>query len=182
MAAKLTAYAARAGVADVALVADAYHIAMQPRLRYLASVFHPDMLHPARTALILLENAGCTDARVLAAAQVTETLTSAMRVPSRDIAMALGDQVAELALAVPDPAAREETLVEELVTADEDVALIAVAERLDHARHLHMRDAAGWPAYFRQTVSVYLPLAERVNEELFLRFQRWANAFQRRLS
>jgi (p)ppGpp synthase/HD superfamily hydrolase len=182
MAAKLSVYATRAGVDDVALVTDAYHIAMQPRLAHLPDVFHHDMLHPARTALILLENAGCNNARVLAAAQVTETFAPEMRVAPHEIAAALGDPVAGLARAVPDPIAHEETLIEELVTADDDVALIALAERLDHARHLHMRDDAGWRAYFEQTVMVYLPLAERVNEELFLRFQRWASAFQRRLS
>jgi hypothetical protein len=29
---------------------------------------------------------------------------------------------------------------------------------------------------------VYMPLAQRVNDDLFLRFFRWATAFEKRLS
>jgi (p)ppGpp synthase/HD superfamily hydrolase len=182
MAEKLAVYATRAGVADVALVTDAYHLAMPPRLAQLHDVFHPDLLHPARTALILIENAGCNDAHVLAAAELTETLAPQMRIAPAEIEAALGHEVVKLVRAVPDPLTRTDTLLEELVTADHDVALIALAERLDHARHLHMRASTDWQSYFDQTVSVYLPLAERVNAELARRFERWATAFQRRLA
>lgn len=181
MAEKLGVYATRAGVDNVALVTDAYHLAMRRRLDQLPDVFHHDMLHPARTALILIENARCTRADVLAAAAVTETLFPLMRPEANEIAGALGNEVALLAQAVPDPA-DEEMLVERLVTASDDVALIAHAERLDHARHLHMRDRSLWRAYFEQTTSVYMPLAQRVNEDLFLRFLRWSTAFEKRLS
>lgn len=182
MAEKLGVYATRAGVADVGLVSDAYHIAMRPRLRKLSDVFHPDMLHPARTALILIENAGVRDAKLLAAAQLTETLSSDLRV-SQDEVVALGSDVAEIVEAVPNPLYYEdEMLVERLVTADREIGMIAVAERLDHARHLHMRDAAEWRVYFETTVGVYLPLALRVNEDLARRLERWARAFERRLS
>ena len=180
MSEKLHVYAARAGVGDVGVVTDAYHIAMQIRLPFLRDVYHYDMLHPARTALILIENAGCTDGRVLAAAVVTETLAPEMRVPAAVIEAALGPDVAALNAAIPDPA--EETLIEKLVTADDDVALIALAERLDHARHLHMRDPSHWRGYFTQTASVYAPVAERVNAELFRRYERWIRAFEQRLS
>ena len=181
MAEKLSVYATRAGVDDVPLVTEAYQLAIRPRLEHLSDVFHHDMLHPARTALILIENARCTRASVLAAAQVTETLFPEMRAEPEKIAGSLGKDVALLAEAVPDPA-DEEMLVEQLVTSSDDVALIALAERLDHARHLHMRERSLWRAYFDQTVSVYLPLAQRVNEDLFLRFVRWTSAFEKRLS
>ena len=181
MAEKLGVYATRAGVDNVALVTEAYHLAVLPRLAHLSDVFHHDLLHPARTALILIENARCTKASVLAAAEVTETLFPQMRTQPGEIADALGHHVALLAEAVPDPA-DEETLVERLVTASDDVALIALAERLDHARHLHMRERSLWRAYFDQTASVYMPLAQRVSEDLFLRFFRWATAFEKRLS
>ena len=181
MAEKLAVYATRAGVNDVGLVSDAYHIAMRPRLQFLPDVFHPDMLHPARTALILIENARCTDSGLLAAAQVTETLLPELRVGSDDVA-ALGDDVAQIAGAVPNPLdCDRESLVEQLVTAEPEIAMIAVAERLDHARHLHMREDAAWRDYYDETVAVYLPLADRVHEELARRLERWARAFQRRL-
>jgi (p)ppGpp synthase/HD superfamily hydrolase len=181
MGAKLAVYATRAGVDDVDLVTDAYHLAMQPRLHHLPHVFHHDMLHPARTALILIENAQCRRAVVLAAAQMTESLLPALRVPAHEIS-ALGGQVSALSKTVPDPLSEEAgDLLEKLVTAEGDVALIAVAERLDHARHLHMRPESAWRPYYEQTVAIYLPLAGRVNEDLFARFDRWARSFQRRL-
>ncbi len=180
MAEKLAVYATRAGVRDVGLVTDAYHIAMRPRIAHLPDVFHPDMLHPARTALILIENAYCNDANVLAAAQLTETLEPAMRVAAHEIA-ALGAPVSGVAGAVPNPLDDREMLLERLVTADYDVALIALAERLDHARHLHMRADTLWRAYYEETVAVYASLAQRINQDLFYRFERWMRGFSRRL-
>lgn len=181
MAEKLGVYATRAGATDVETIVQAYHLAMRPRLAHLPDVFHHDMLHPARTALILIEDVHCHDAVVLAAALVTETRDPGLRVAREEIAEVMGPDVARVAAAVPDPLAEAETLVEDLVTADRDVALIALAERLDHARHLHMRAPAEWRDYFHQTVTVYMPVAERINPTLLRRFERWAGAFEKRL-
>jgi (p)ppGpp synthase/HD superfamily hydrolase len=181
MAEKLAAYAYRGGVGDVPLVVQAYQLAMRPRLERLSDVFHHDMLHPARCALILIENAHCQDARLLAAAQVTETYVPALRVTREAVAGTLGEDVAKLSAAVPDPQNDPEMLLEKLITADDDVALIALAERLDHARHLHLRAPAVWRDYFEQTTAVYLPVAGRVHPELYRRLERWAGAFEQRL-
>jgi (p)ppGpp synthase/HD superfamily hydrolase len=180
MAEKLATYANRAGVDDVPLVVQAYHLAMRPRLERLSDVFHHDMLHPARCALILIE-LHCQEARLLAAAQVTETYLPALRVAREAVAGTLGEDVAKLSAAVPDPQTDPEMLLEKLVTADDDVALIALAERLDHARHLHLRAPAEWRDYFEQTTAVYLPVAGRVHPELHRRLERWAGVFEERL-
>jgi hypothetical protein len=95
---------------------------------------------------------------------------------------ALGPGVASLVRDVPDPVTAAERLVEALVTIDEPPALIALAERLDHARHLHMRQRVEWRPYFEQTVAVYLPVAARLSPELSRRFERWAAAFEQRLN
>jgi (p)ppGpp synthase/HD superfamily hydrolase len=153
---------------------------MQPRLDYFSDIFHYDMLHPARTALILIEQAGCRRGAVVAAGAFTETLFEAVRVPPA-VVRAVSDEVWQTVQAVPNPLDDREALAELLVTAEPDVALIAVAERLDHARHLHMRDPSAWRSFFEQTLAVYLPVAQRVDENLYQRFERWANSFQRRL-
>jgi hypothetical protein len=181
MAAKLVVYARRAGVEDVALVEDAYWAALQPRLNHYMDVFHHDLLHPARTVLILIEQADCRNGALLAAAALTETLSAAVRVPV-EVARALNERVGRLVELVPNPLDGGEALLEQLVTAQEESALIAVAERLDHARHLHMREAASWRAFYEQVEAVYLPVAQRVHQQLFRRFERWATAFQRRLA
>ncbi len=181
MAHKLAVYAGRAGVPDTGLLLDAYYIAVRPRLARTGDVFHIDILHPARNALILLEHTACRDVRVLAAAALTETFDPTLRAPAAD-KQALGADVVALAEAVPQTGDADDGLLEALLVAELDVVRIALADRLDHARHLHMRARPLWDDYYRQTVDVYLPVAARTEPELFLRFQRWASAFQRRLS
>lgn len=178
MAAKLAVYGARAGVPDESLLR-AYQIAVAQRLATLRDVFHPDLLHPARTALILLEDVRCTDQAVLTAAALCESEFAAMRVAAVDV-NSFGSSVARLVLSVPAPDEAGESLAERLVTAPDDVALIAVAERLDHARHLHFRNIAYWPGFFSQITEIYLPVAARVSNELHARLTRWATAFQKR--
>src|SRR5688572_22930783 len=127
MAEKLMVYARRAGVADVALIEAAYWAAIQPRLDHLSDVFHHDMLHPARTALILIEQAGCRSGAVIAAGEFTETLDAAVRV-SPQMVRAVSEDVWRRVQAVPSPLEHRDTLVEMLVTAEPEIALVAVAE------------------------------------------------------
>jgi (p)ppGpp synthase/HD superfamily hydrolase len=179
MAVKLAAYARRAGL-DPAMLVAAYEMSVAHRLAVLGDVFHPDLLHPARTALILLEDAGCTDDVVLAAATLTESEFAPLRLPDARVRAVFGDRVADLVAAVPAPAGSTETLLEELVGLPRDVALIAVAERLDHARHLHFRENGVWPSFLEQIREVYLPLAGRVSGGLQTRLSRWSGAFEER--
>ena len=180
MAAKLTAYARRARVADAPVLA-AYSMALEPRLRGLGDIFHPDLLHPARNVLILLEDAACRDAEVLAAAALTETEFPELRVAAEQIRGALGNHVADLVQGIPQPRELGAELTEALVSLPEPAALIAVAERLDHARHLHFRAPEAWRPFHQQVVDVYLPFAARLNTALWERLARWAGAFERRL-
>ena len=181
MAEKLMVYARRAGVDEVALIENAYWAAMQPRLDYFSDVFHHDMLHPARTALILIEQAGCRSGVQIAAGELTETLFEAVRIPEA-VVRSVSEMVWQTVQSVPNPLDDGEALIEKLVTADRKVARVAIAERLDHARHLHMRDRSTWRPFFEQVLTVYLPVAQRVDEHLFARFERWANSFERKFA
>ena len=180
MAVKLAAYAQRSG-AEAAPIVAAYELSVARRLETLGNVFHPDLLHPARNALILIQDVGCSSSSILTAAVLSETEFPAMRIQPEEVVGRFGGVIAELVNAVPRPDAERELLLEALVTAPYDVALIAVAERLDHARHLHFRDPAVWPSFFRQIVDVYLPAATRVSERLEVRLAHWSQAFERRL-
>lgn len=179
MAVKLAAYAQRAGIRATVLVA-AYESSVARRLRLLGNVFHPDLLHPARTALILLGDAECSDDVVLTAATLVDTEYPELQPPRREIVDSFGDRVAGLVAAIPDPAANE-TLLEDLVVAPRDVALIALAERLDHARHLHFRDPVHWAPFYQQIVNVYLPFSGRTSEPLQQRLSKWSTSFAKRL-
>lgn len=183
MAAKVAAYAHRAGVTPdgIASILAAYQSAVDLRLSVLGDVFHPDLLHPARSVLILLEDARCTDALILTAAALTETEFPELRVPAHGIRSEFGEAVLRCVAGVPQSIAAADGLLEELVLLPYDVALIAVVERLDHARHLHFREPAIWNAFYRQIRDAYLPFSGRVNEGLEMRLARWADAFAKRL-
>jgi len=170
------------GPPGVALLARAHALAMAPRVRAFGhDDHHPLYLHPGRTVLILLRDVGVTDPVVLAAAALTESEDAELRIGPAEVRGAVGDQVADLVRAVPLPGA--ETLAEALVTAEEPVRLVALAERLDHARHAHLREAdQAWRRTLHDEVgAVYLPVAERTHPRLAQRYRHWWRVFGKRL-
>lgn len=181
MARRLARDALRHGVQDAdaeALVA-AYRLAMPPRVARFDD-HHPDLLHTARTALILLEDAGTRDRDVLCAAALAETRDLSLAPERGSIAAAVGASVARLLDAVPVPDEDDALLLEALVTAPPGATLVALAERLDHARHLHLRDSDEWEAYHAVTSSAYVPVATRVNKGLAQRLTWWCEMFASR--
>jgi len=131
-------------------------------------------LHTARTIRILVADAACDDAVLLRAAARLDTVDRALE-PEAATSREVGDVLALV------PAGDEETLAEALLTAPERVAVLAVAERLDQARHLHLRPELDWAAFHEQVERVYAPVGMRVAPKLGLRLDRWAEAFRRRL-
>ncbi len=169
------------GAAGVSLVSRAHAVAMEPRVLAIDDDHHPLFLHPGRSVLILLRDARVTDAATLAAAAVTESEDVAFRIDSRDVRMHLGDEVADVVLSVP--IAGSESLAEALVTADEHVRLVALAERLDHLRHAHLRETGeAWRrAIHAEASAIYLPVAERTHPRLAQRYRHWCRTFAKRL-
>jgi (p)ppGpp synthase/HD superfamily hydrolase len=160
----------------------AHALAMASRIRRLDDDHHPLYLHPGRTALILMRDVACGDPLVLAAAMMVESEDAEFRVDGAVIESSLGPEVAELVRAVPLP--DSETLAETLVVGREPVRLVALAERLDHLRHAHLRDA---PADWRreahhQAEQVYRPVAHRTHPRLAQRYDHWCRTFAKRLS
>lgn len=180
MAARIRDTAERLGVhsAGRALIAAALDAAMAPRARAGLDDHHPDYLHPARTALILMDDAAVADARILAAAVITETRDPALRPDPADVAR-LPEPVRAVTAAVPDPAEPERVL-ERLVIADPAARIVAVAERLDHARHLHLREPDEWAGYHDLTCTAYAPAAARAHPVLDRRLAWWCRTFGKR--
>jgi (p)ppGpp synthase/HD superfamily hydrolase len=180
MGARVLAAAARAGVARAALPAleRAHALAMEPRVRALDERAH-DLLHPGRSALILLVDTGERSARALAAAMLVESERDELSVPMTRVVAALGGEVGERVADVPTPG--QEDLLERLVTASPEVQRIALAERLDQLRHAHL-----WPDPERrrraheQALSVYAPVAERAHPTLARRYAWWCGMFARK--
>ncbi|MBI4409955.1 MAG: hypothetical protein HY561_09620 [Gemmatimonadetes bacterium] len=171
---------ARFDAAGVALVVTAYRLAIARRTLAFPDPQHPEFLHPGRTALILLEDLGARDPVLPAAAAVCDTLRPELGLPLEQVEAALGPEARRLAQAVPAPASAGDRLAELLVSADGPVRLIALSERLDHARHLHLGESAGWHGWHRETCELYLPVAERTHPTLARRYRWWCRMFRRR--
>ena len=183
MARSLAAAARAAGLPDdgVELLSRAHALAMEPRTEALDDDHHPAYLHPGRTALVLLRDAEVRDARVLAAATLVESRDGALRVEEARVRARLGEGMADLVAAVPAPGS--EGLAEALVTAPEEVRLVALAEHLDHLRHLHVRGRApDWEERAAEVEAVWLPMAGRTHERLAGRYRHWLRVFRRRLA
>jgi (p)ppGpp synthase/HD superfamily hydrolase len=133
----------------------------------------PRLLHTARTIRILIADGACRSADALAAAAFVDTVDHFL-VPMPPVA-----RLAAIVNAVPHPDADD--LLERIVTADIDVGLITVAERLDHARHLHLRDDLDRHSFHAGIRAVYAPGARRFSAQIARRLERWADAFERRL-
>lgn len=159
----------RAGLrgADALRVLDANAAALCHRLDTLQDEAHHDLLHPSRTLLILMDDCGVADAALLEAAASVESEFADLRIPPRN------------ALASTVPTAGD-TLLEALVVTSADIRLVALAERLDHARHLHLRDPALWPAFHESLCATYRPIAHRTQARLARRYDWWCDTFPRR--
>lgn len=181
MARRLARTARRLGLADEDWegLETAFRAGMARRLARELDDHHPDYLHPSRTALILMDDARVADTAVLAAALVVETRDPELAPPPDEIAT-LGPTAADIVAAVPRPADEGERLLETLLAAPRAARLVAAAERLDHARHLHLRPRSEWRDYHATTCAVYAPVAARTDPALAARLEWWCAAFRRR--
>ena len=181
MARRLARTARRLGIPDERWprLRTAFDVGMKRRLARRLDDHHPDYLHPSRTALILMDDAVITDLPTLAAALVTETRDAGLA-PEPGELDALGAEAAAVAAAVPRPDREGDRLLEALLAAPRGAQLVALAERLDHARHLHLRGRGEWVAYHDVTRAVYAPLAARVDAALMARLGWWCTTFRRR--
>jgi hypothetical protein len=181
MARRILRTADRLGMDDHgrSLLRRAFDIGMAPRLGRRLDDHHPDYLHPARTAVILMDDARVGRASVLATALVTETRDATLRAGT-DAIRRLDPAVAALAAEIPESDRADDRLLEVLVGLSPEAALVAVAERLDHARHLHLRDRGEWAAYHAITFAAYAPLARRTHPALAGRIEWWCTTFRQR--
>jgi hypothetical protein len=58
--------------------------------------------------------------------------------------------------------------------------MIALAERLDHARHLHLAPRSEWAQSYHRIRTAYLPVALRAHPDLARRYRWWTSMFARR--
>lgn len=174
-------------------LAVAYRLATEARAPALEGEEDPRFLHPARTVLILLADTPERDPAVLAAAVVVDSALPGAE-PSEDaVERWLGPRVARIRGRVPVPDgrgnvrrpedARGRELAPVLAAAAEEARRVALAERLDHLRHLHVRPHTDEELRSAEAEAraVYLPVARRTDEGLARRYERWCRAIRRRV-
>lgn len=173
--------AAGLGEAAAAGVRDAVTVALAFRDERIDDDHDTRCLHPARTVLILLADTPLRSPAALAAAPFVDSVDAGLVPDAAALERVAGPGATDLLAAVPVRAADPALLLEEIICADEAAALVALAERLDHARHLHLRPDLDWQSFHDDIRDVYLPAAGRLSPPLYRRLDRWAEAFGRRL-
>lgn len=160
---------------------EALAVASAPRVARLEDDHHPAYLHPGRSVLVLLRDVGAPAAGSLDLAAVLESEDAALAADRRAVLEALGPGVAEAMDSIPRPG--EERLGERLLLLERPVALAALAERLDHLRHLHLRPDLRdvWADRHRETAAVWAGFAERMHPRLGTRYAHWVRAFRSRI-
>lgn len=166
---------------DVRAVGHVLDLAMSPRLELLTDNHHPAYLHPGRTARVLLDDVDGVDRTVLVVAILHESCDDRLRVRTERVAESVGASEAASIESIPLPG--EERMIERLLALPSDVALAALAERLDHLRHLHLRDdlTGSWAEVHDEVSRAWLPFAQRVHPVLARRYGHWTRTFANRI-
>jgi (p)ppGpp synthase/HD superfamily hydrolase len=162
--------------ADRDVIARAFSMAMEVRAEKLGDDHHPGFLHPGRTALILFDDADARTVSIVAAGCVLDSVHAELRVRPE----LLPDDVRELVEEIPVPDESGEQLLEMLLAAGQSAQVIALAERLDYARHLHLTPASEWRGFHGTAKEIYLPVAARAHPVLERRLRWWCDMFERR--
>ena len=178
MADRVDRTAAGAGVDRLGrdLIGKAIRAAMAPRSAAIDDDHDPDYLHPGRTAVVLLDDVGLADPVALAAACLLDTRRDDLELSDREVTEQVSPAVTAFRNAVPR--SNSVTLLEDLLASDPDVALVALAERLDQIRHAHLwGDLSEARAAHQEASEVYLKMAERTHARLAARYTSWCRAF-----
>lgn len=169
----------RLGADAAGRVARAVELALRHREHAMLDDHDPRYMHSARNVLVLLSDAACGDADTLAAAAFFDSVDAALCPPPERLLDVAGPAAAALLLRVPR--APDDEVMEALVTAEPAAALIALADRLDHARHLKFRDDLDWRTFHEAVRTAWTPAALRICPPIGRRLDRWADAFRRTL-
>jgi hypothetical protein len=164
---------------DINRLLAAFQFGHEQRLRVLDDSHHPQALHGARSALILLEDFALLDPDALALAALYESRFPHLRADRASIEAVAGPRALAMVASLPTDDTGEETL-EWLLAAEPAGLALALAERLDHARHLHLEPRAHWAPFHHNFLTRYLPATDRVHPRLARRCRWWTDMFARR--
>lgn len=162
----------------VELLATTHERAMAPRLAAISDDHDPAYLHPGRTAAILLDDLAMVDAEWIAASMLVDTARSDLE-PRGETLQGLPQDVIERSRELPRPGSQ--TLVEDLLALEPVALEVALAERLDHLRHIHLWDDTEQASQvYIHAVETYSRVAARSHPKLARRYAWWTRTFARK--
>ncbi len=166
---------------DEAAVGRAYALGMKARIETLTDDHHPAYLHPGRNALLLIQDVEGVDPIVLVIAALHESLDEALRATAGEVEAEIGAGAMNALRTIPLPG--DERLVERLLALGPGLSLAALAERLDHLRHLHLREDLidVWADTHTEVSEAWLPFAARTHPVLTRRYAHWVRTFAKRI-
>lgn len=140
--------------------------------------------HPKRTALILMDELNIYDPPMLISALLHDVEEDSFVLTWWDIEFVFGKKVKQMVRiltkerSLPKPQ-RDKKYYGELQKANVAVKLIKLADRLDNIRGMD-----GWPPekieeYIEETTTVFLPIAEEVNEYLYGEIKKICEKYQK---
>lgn len=165
---------------DASRLADCFLAAMRKRVSAIRDDHDPAYLHPARVALILLDDVGLDDPDVLCAAVLHDAARPDLAMPIDSVRSMAGEGAAAILEMLPSSGSDPAAMMETIVTLPWKVLALYLASQLDVARHLHLGDPEMWAGGHTRVVESLIPLAHRCHALLARRFERWAGAFRRR--
>lgn len=163
---------------DVELLATAHALAMAPRVAALSDDHDPAYLHPGRTAAILLDDLAMLDAGWVAAGMLLDTGRPDLEAQD-EVLQELPPELLERRCSLPRPGS--ETLVEDLLSLQPVALNVALAERLDHLRHIHLwADVDAAARVYAHAAESYSRVAARSHPKLARRYAWWTRTFGRK--
>lgn len=140
--------------------------AMEQRRARLEDDHHPAFLHPGRSLIVALDDAGVRDPKLLALLPLMDSVNPELAPDPLEWAEAL-DRLGTPPLA---PGASLEALVQ----LDPESMSVVLSEALDHLRHLHLLDGVERRRRLAERAeSLVLPLAGRLGGALDRRLRWW---------
>jgi GTP pyrophosphokinase len=161
------------GATDVNRILSAYTMAKDVHQYQRRNDGTPYFWHPTRVTRILIDELGCRDTDLLAAALLHDTLEDSDILNPEVLTYNFGEYVSFLVesltkeIRVDDGPLREQIdreYVERLKKAPEDCRVIKLCDRLDNMRCLEFNLKRNPFKYVQETSEHYLPMAEASND------------------
>lgn len=138
--------------------------------------------HPKRVALILMDELKDFDPEMLIVALLHDIKEDSFILTWEDIKLIFGEPVYKMIQALTKDKSlgkgeREEDYLRKLMAAEKAIKIIKLADRLDNLRDLCGLSPTRKKEYPRETIVIFLPMAQEVDEYLFQELRKLCKSY-----